>query len=148
MTIKNEFDKTPDSVLEKALAQPACRCPNCDGTGDVHSPDGQWRGECHCKAQQEQPAQEPDPVLCKFYQVTTFEELISAQEHHINKLQAKLKKENDNGMGSILVRKSRAASDQWSGCVVVGCAASESQTGQVAKAQQEQPEAAKQGGAS
>ena len=78
-----------------------------------------------------QPAQEPDPVLCKFYQVTTFEELVSAQEHHINKLQAKLEKENDNGMGSILARKSRAASDQWSGCAVVGCVASESQTGQV-----------------
>ena len=86
-----------------------------------------------------QPAQEPDPVLCKFYQVTTFEELVSAQEHHINKLQAKLEKENDNGMGSILARKSRAASDQWSGCAVVGCVASESQTGQVAKVRQEQP---------
>lgn len=27
------------------------RCPYCDNTGDVHSIDGEWRGECHeCKA--------------------------------------------------------------------------------------------------
>lgn len=25
-------------------------CPYCDGTGDVHSIDGEWRGECDCKA--------------------------------------------------------------------------------------------------
>lgn len=23
------------------------RCEYCDGTGDVHSFDGEWRGECH-----------------------------------------------------------------------------------------------------
>ena len=23
-------------------------CPYCDGTGDVHSPDGEWRGVCTC----------------------------------------------------------------------------------------------------
>lgn len=27
------------------------RCQYCDGTGDVHSIDGQWRGECHCQKQ-------------------------------------------------------------------------------------------------
>ena len=26
------------------------RCEYCDGTGDVHSPDGQWRGVCSCPA--------------------------------------------------------------------------------------------------
>ena len=89
--------------------------------------------ECRAReAQQDQPAQEPDQVLCKFYQVTTFVELVSAQEHHINKLQAKLKKEDDNGMGSILARKSRAASDEWSRCTVVDGTVSEPQTSQVA----------------
>ena len=24
------------------------RCEYCDGTGDVHGFDGEWRGECHC----------------------------------------------------------------------------------------------------
>jgi hypothetical protein len=33
------------------LRQQAERCPYCDNTGDVHSIDGEWRGECHeCKA--------------------------------------------------------------------------------------------------
>ena len=26
------------------------RCQHCDDTGDVHSPDGEWRGKCDCKA--------------------------------------------------------------------------------------------------
>jgi len=26
------------------------RCPNCDGTGDVHRIDGEWLGECDCGA--------------------------------------------------------------------------------------------------
>lgn len=26
------------------------RCGYCDDTGDVHSPDGQWRGSCSCPA--------------------------------------------------------------------------------------------------
>ena len=26
------------------------RCVHCDGTGDVHSPDGEWRGQCTCGA--------------------------------------------------------------------------------------------------
>lgn len=30
------------------------RCPYCDGTGDVHSIDGQWRGTCTCEAGQQQ----------------------------------------------------------------------------------------------
>jgi hypothetical protein len=35
------------------LRQQAERCPYCDNTGDVHSIDGEWRGECHeCKARQ------------------------------------------------------------------------------------------------
>ena len=35
------------------LRQQAERCPYCDNTGDVHSIDGEWRGEYHeCKARQ------------------------------------------------------------------------------------------------
>jgi hypothetical protein len=26
------------------------RCPHCDGTGDVHRPDGTWAGTCTCPA--------------------------------------------------------------------------------------------------
>lgn len=37
------------------------RCHLCDCTGDIHSPDGEWRGECpYCK-QPAQPAQQ-EPV--------------------------------------------------------------------------------------
>jgi hypothetical protein len=32
--------------LDSALNQPAKPCEYCDGTGDVHSFDGEWRGEC------------------------------------------------------------------------------------------------------
>jgi hypothetical protein len=32
----------------------------------------------------------PDAQLCKFYGVSTFQELVAAMEHHIAKLQAKL----------------------------------------------------------
>jgi hypothetical protein len=31
-----------------AMDQKLGRCPDCDGTGDVHTIDGQWMGECHC----------------------------------------------------------------------------------------------------
>jgi hypothetical protein len=27
-------------------------CEHCDGSGDVHGPDGEWRGVCHCQAGQ------------------------------------------------------------------------------------------------
>lgn len=36
------------AAWQAARAQPAC--PHCDGTGDVHSPDGEWRGVCNCEA--------------------------------------------------------------------------------------------------
>jgi len=39
------------AVLEAQLAsghEP--RCPYCDGTGDVHGIDGEWRGVCTCSA--------------------------------------------------------------------------------------------------
>ena len=37
------------------------RCTYCDGTGDVHSITGEWRGSCGCEAgkAQPQPVQEP-----------------------------------------------------------------------------------------
>ncbi len=34
------------AVLEKGEA----RCSYCDGTGDVHTPTGEWRGTCTCDA--------------------------------------------------------------------------------------------------
>lgn len=49
-----------DEWLLKALAARHARqgdvvaCPYCDNTGDVHSPDGEWRGECkECKTDAE-----------------------------------------------------------------------------------------------
>lgn len=33
------------------------RCEYCDGTGDVHSLDGEWRGTCDCPA-----GQQPEPI--------------------------------------------------------------------------------------
>lgn len=113
MSCKDRIGYKENSVVDKFVKECAERLKDWPGTATT------------------QPAQEPDPVLCKFYQVTTFAELVSAQEHHINKLQEKQKKEIDNGMGSILVRKSRAASDEWSGCTVVGGTVSEPQTVQV-----------------
>lgn len=47
------------------LDHPEPRCPNCDGTGDVHGFDGEWRGTCHCPAGKAAPApaqQEPEPI--------------------------------------------------------------------------------------
>lgn len=33
----------------KKPEEPEC-CHLCDGTGDIHTPTGEWRGECHnCK---------------------------------------------------------------------------------------------------
>ena len=45
------------SELAHTLAQHGeQRCTYCDGTGDVHSIDGEWRGTCHCAAA---PAPQP-----------------------------------------------------------------------------------------
>ena len=48
------------SVAQQPQAEE--RCQYCDGTGDVHSIDGQWRGECHC---QKQPQAEAVPDAMK-----------------------------------------------------------------------------------
>lgn len=49
----------------QAEAEPAeseQRCQYCDGTGDVHTPTGEWRGICDCEAGKELAAQTPaDP---------------------------------------------------------------------------------------
>ena len=36
----------------RAEAQEPAACTYCDGTGDVHSRDSEWRGECNCGAAQ------------------------------------------------------------------------------------------------
>lgn len=54
---ENESLKAQQPQAEK-------RCQYCDGTGDVHSIDGQWRGECHC---QKQPQAEAVPQAAEFY---------------------------------------------------------------------------------
>jgi len=43
--------------LREELAKPdqeEKRCQYCDGTGEVHDPDGEWRGSCNCGAKPEQ----------------------------------------------------------------------------------------------
>lgn len=55
--ISERLDDIVDSVAnaivkctapQQAEAQPAT-CQYCDGTGDVHSADGEWRGRCSCE---------------------------------------------------------------------------------------------------
>ena len=49
--------KWPSRVSNGDTAAPVeQRCTYCDGTGDVHSIDGEWRGTCHCAAA---PAPQP-----------------------------------------------------------------------------------------
>lgn len=50
---ENESLKAQQPQAEK-------RCQYCDGTGDVHSIDGQWRGECHCQKQPQAEAVSDD----------------------------------------------------------------------------------------
>ena len=42
------------------------RCTYCDGTGDVHSIDGEWRGTCHCAAAPTPQAQEITGCACRW----------------------------------------------------------------------------------
>ena len=51
-------------VKQLGFAQPSqVRCQYCDGTGDVHTPTGDWRGECdQCDAKQ--PNQARKSVAC------------------------------------------------------------------------------------
>lgn len=37
-------------------------CPRCDGSGDVHSLTGEWRGECDCSPPTEAPKKDPPYV--------------------------------------------------------------------------------------
>lgn len=37
-------------AFTNAIHYAPARCPHCDGTGDVHSIDGHWRGRCVCEA--------------------------------------------------------------------------------------------------
>ncbi len=103
---------------ERATVQALAPCPFCGGASifvepDEHGSGGQWVPPVHvgcsaCKAEQRgespeeavaawnrriqaQPSGDPaDPLLCKFYGVTTDADLIAAQHRHIEKLQAKL----------------------------------------------------------
>lgn len=52
------FKDTLRQIHEGIGQQPAEQCCEyCDGTGDVHSLDGEWRGTCDCPA-----GQQPEPI--------------------------------------------------------------------------------------
>lgn len=48
------YDGKSYSVAEPCAADiyEEIRCEHCDGTGDVHSIDGEWRGRCTCPARE------------------------------------------------------------------------------------------------
>lgn len=47
---------TPAQVRALLATEMDERCAHCDGTGDVHRPDGTWAGTCTCPAGAVQPA--------------------------------------------------------------------------------------------
>jgi len=49
--------KNLDHIALQAAEQAQHRCQYCDGTGDVHSPTGEWLGACDCESFQQ--AQQP-----------------------------------------------------------------------------------------
>jgi len=36
------------AALAGSQGEGVSRCPSCDDTGDVHGPNGEWRGRCYC----------------------------------------------------------------------------------------------------
>lgn len=44
-------NKVMEAIVLDVMSRPE-RCPHCDGTGDVHTPAGEWRGRCVCPAAQ------------------------------------------------------------------------------------------------
>lgn len=53
---------TPSAPTAEWNTESGQRCPHCDGTGDVHSIDGQWRGRCYCPEGQASPNSAPTAV--------------------------------------------------------------------------------------
>lgn len=47
--------KAADLFAAPPAQTPTLRCEHCDGTGDVHGLDGEWRGQCICEAAQTPP---------------------------------------------------------------------------------------------
>ncbi len=56
--LMNDYQQALAKLSQQAPAEQ--RCEYCDGTGDVHGLDGEWRGECHC--QKPAPAQDEREV--------------------------------------------------------------------------------------
>ena len=71
-----DADAIRQCIVELLAAAPhpqPVRCTYCDGTGDVHSITGEWRGACCCeagKAPQPQPVQEPVATVQCIHGVT------------------------------------------------------------------------------
>lgn len=71
---------------------------NDDGERCLDCGDKDWMADKYCSAA---PVVPPDPVLCNFYQVETFPDLVAALVHHIEKLQAKVPPFGNNWPGKV-----------------------------------------------
>lgn len=73
------------------------RCEYCDGTGDVHSIDGEWRGVCHCPAGDKFRAapSKPAPTLEQAYAEGRKDERESLSDPIAAKVVYRVKKECD-----------------------------------------------------
>jgi hypothetical protein len=51
--IKQAQQQPEKTALDFFIEDTQAHCPYCDGTGDVHSIDGEWRGVCSCQQAQQ-----------------------------------------------------------------------------------------------
>lgn len=53
------YEEQPDGAITQVQPEDMRACRLCDCSGDIHSPDGEWRGQCpYC-----QPARDPAPLV-------------------------------------------------------------------------------------
>jgi len=57
MPNEDEDEETRPGKIKNCVASPSTedtskRCQSCDGTGDLHSADGQWLGACPCRGEE------------------------------------------------------------------------------------------------
>jgi hypothetical protein len=84
---------------DRALATPTPpqpeHCPHCDGTGDVHSIDGEWRGRCTCEAGAPAPAEAvaldaKDAARYRWLRDTNLDDKLRATDEHHDPMQVSM----------------------------------------------------------